>query len=384
MNIYFYVQNFPPLGDNKIKTGPHKASHGLASGLVNCGVEVTILCETDNFSEGSHTTQAGYTIKSFKSFDKPKGNAKKFQISSDLQLYIQQNLDDQSLVILVGIFHPAVYSMSRILHKYGVPYVVAPHDPYNTAIFSKNAYLKLPYWYLFERKVLRQAKAVQVLDSRHGKFLEQRGVNTPFLAIPNGFSPQDVYQETSLEWQSDSHAKLFFLGRIDSHNKGLDLLIDAFAQIAAIEDAHLTIQGPDYGDKKSLQAQVTKLSLGTKVSFLNPDFSKSPSLLIQNYDIFCISSRFEGFSLAALEAMLAGRVLLVSEIAGIAPYIEASGCGVVVKAEVSGIKSGIMQLIQRRSEWKEMGLAGRHYALEHLQWDKIAFAALEEYKKLLS
>jgi glycosyltransferase involved in cell wall biosynthesis len=68
---------------------------------------------------------------------------------------------------------------------------------------------------------------------------------------------------------------------------------------------------------------------------------------------------------------------------GIAPHVEASGCGVVVAPEISKIKSGLIELIQRRSEWKEMGLRGRNYALEHLRWDKIAAETFTKYQKLL-
>ncbi|MEL6165079.1 MAG: glycosyltransferase, partial [Cyanobacteria bacterium J06628_3] len=168
------------------------------------------------------------------------------------------------------------------------------------------------------------------------------------------------------------------------YNKGIDLLIDAFAQISDTRNVHLTIQGPDWGDKAGLEAQVKNLSLQEKVSFLDPDYNQSPAVLMQNHDLVCIPSRFEGFSLSALEAMLAGRVLLVSEIAGISPYVQASGCGVVVKSEVSAIKSGLLQLFEHRSQWKEMGLNGRRYALEHLQWNKIASTALKDYKHLVS
>ncbi|MCG6136143.1 MAG: glycosyltransferase [Nostoc sp. LLA-1] len=383
MNIYLYLKNFPPSGDKvRLPQGTIKAVHGLASGLVKCGAKVKVLCETDPSQKVSYQTEAGYEIIAFGSSNR---NPRKFKISSELQDYIRDNLDETSLVILNGIFHAGVYSLSRVLHKYKVPYIIAPHDPYSPAIFRKNFQLKWPYWFLFERKMLRQAKAIQVLDSRHEEFIRKLGVNTSVLAIPNGFSPKDVYLESSLHWQHDSNlskAKLFFLGRLDSYNKGLDLLIDAFAQLDSRENAYLTIQGPDWGDKQSLQTQVEKLNLGKNISFLDPNFAQSPSLLIQNYDVFCIPSRFEGFSLAALEAMLAGRVLLVSSIAGIAPYVEASDCGVVVTPEVSAIKLGIMKLFQRRSEWKEMGLAGRRYALENLQWDKIASVALKQYQQL--
>ena len=82
--------------------------------------------------------------------------------------------------------------------------------------------------------------------------------------------------------------------------------------------------------------------------------------------------------------MLAGRVLLVSEIAGIAPHVEKCGCGVIVTPGVSSIKSGLIELLKCRSEWQEMGLKGREYALNHLHWDKIATVALDNYKKLLT
>lgn len=379
MKIYLYLKHFPPYGD-KLNEGTTKAVHGLASGLVSAGSQVTVLCESSTSNEEPYRTEAGYEIKCFAT---PNTSSRSFRIPTSFQQYVRNYLDSTCIVILNGIFHSSVYSLSRILKKYRVPYIVAPHDPYSPAIFNKNAFLKWIYWYLLERKMLSQAKAIQVLDARHGKFLNQLRVNTPVLATPNGFSPKDVYPETSLKWQQDGTAQLFFLGRLDAYNKGIDLLLDAFAQIANIEDTQLTIQGPDWGDKKSLQAQATKLSLTEKVSFLHPDYDKSPSLLIQKYDVFCIPSRFEGFSLAALEAMLAGRVLLVSEIAGIAPHVESSGCGVVVAAEVSAIKLGLIKLLQHRSEWKEMGLAGRHYALKYLQWDEIASTALEQYQQLV-
>lgn len=379
MNIHLYLKHFPPHGDN-LNEGTSKAVHGLATGLVNSGAKVTVLCESSVSHDGSYQSEAGYEIKFFATLNE---SSRSFKISSGLKDYVRDVLTVGSIVILNGIFHSSVYALSRILKKYNIPYIVAPHDPYSPAIFTKNAYLKWPYWFLLERRMLKQAKAIQVLDIRHGKFLHKLGLSIPILATPNGFSPQDLCSETSLDWQQNPTVNLFFLGRLDVYNKGIDLLINAFSQITNIEDTKLTIQGQDWGDKKSLEAQTAKLSLHEKVIFLNPDYDQSPALLIQKYDIFCIPSRFEGFSLAALEAMLAGRVLLVSEIAGIAPHVQASGCGVVVAPEVSAIKLGLLQLLQRRTEWKEMGLAGRHYAIENLKWDKIASVALEQYQQLI-
>jgi glycosyltransferase involved in cell wall biosynthesis len=53
-----------------------------------------------------------------------------------------------------------------------------------------------------------------------------------------------------------------------------------------------------------------------------------------------------------------------------------------VDATVASVKSGIEQLIARRSEWREIGLRGRQYVLENFNWQYIARGALEEYRKL--
>jgi glycosyltransferase involved in cell wall biosynthesis len=120
------------------------------------------------------------------------------------------------------------------------------------------------------------------------------------------------------------------------------------------------------------------------VRFLGPDYKLASPRLIAGHDVFCLPSRFEGFGLAALEAMLAGRVLLVSERAGIARHVRASECGVTVEPTAAGVGRGMVALLRRRAEWREMGLAGRRYALANLQWKSIAADALAKYEKLVA
>jgi glycosyltransferase involved in cell wall biosynthesis len=290
---------------------------------------------------------------------------------------------ERCLFVLNGIFHPSVYAVSRALRKHALPYVMAPHDPYHPTIFQKNAHFKWIYWYLVERKMLKKACAVQVLDQRHGELLRRLHVDTPVFEVPNGFSPDDIVPESTLEWNHNGVPEFLFLGRIDSYNKGLDILLNALAQLTEIPEWRLTFQGPDWGDRAGLKEQAQRLQLADRVTFLDPDFATSPAALIAKYDIFCVTSRFEGFSLSALEAMLAGRILLISEIAGIAPHVEASGCGVVVEPEPAPIKAGLLELLKRREQWKEMGLRGRKYALDRLHWTPIAAQALKEYERLI-
>lgn len=377
MKIYFYTKSFPPDCQLLQSEGTRKAVHGLASGLAECGADVTILCEGE--ADGLFAMPEGYSIQCFAT---AKAN-QSFSIPNGLKQFIRQKLDGSNIVVLSGIFQPSIHAVASYLKKCSIPYVMMPHDPYNPAIFRKNAQLKWLYWHLLERRVLVRAKAVQVLDARHATFLHSLRVKTPVIEVPNGFSPADVHAEDTLSWNTENAPQLFFLGRIDAHNKGLDLLLDAFAQMFKSNDVKLTLQGADKGDRQSLEKRATDLAVSDRTRFLSPDYTVSTPLLIKNYDVFCLPSRFEGFGLSALEAMLAGRVLLVSEVAGIAPHVEASGCGVIVAPTVAAIRQGLIELLERRSEWRAMGLKGREYALEHLRWDKIAFAALQQYQKLV-
>lgn len=383
MNLYLYLKHFPPLG-NDLNEGTRKAVHGLATGLVHAGATVTILCE--GIVESTVRSQYGYMIRCFHN---PRSrasdaisNSASFRLAPSVEAFIK-TLQKDNLVILNGIFHRSVYSLSRLLKKYSVPYVVAPHDPYHPAIFKKNAHLKLPYWHLFEKRVLQQALAIQVLDKRHSEWLQQLHIQTPVIEVPNGFSPKDVHSESTLKWSSQGTVNLFFLGRLDTYNKGLDLLLEAFAQVAQVADIKLVIQGPDWGDRATLEAQTAKLGLTDKVTFLKPEYDRSPSQIIADYDIFCIPSRFEGFSLSALEAMLSARVIAISDIAGLAPHVVASQCGVVVQSNVAAIAAGLQNLLKCRSDWQSMGLRGRNYALTRLDWKHIGAVALKDYNQLL-
>ena len=378
IHIALYLKHFPAAGA-PLMGGTTVAVDGLAAGLVQSGADVSVLCEGP--ARSTVTAAAGYTVECFLN-RKPY---RTFFLAPELQRYARERLVRRSGLCLVnGIFHPAAYAMGRLLYRLGVPYVAVPHDAYDPAIFRRNAHLKWPYWYLFERRLLLRARAVQLLDIRYAAFLRRLGVDTPCFEAPNGVTPDAVPAESELRWGSHREpVRLMFLGRIDAYHKGLDLLLAAFARVSGQVDMRLTVQGPDWGDRARLEKQAATAKLADRIEFRPPEYGRS-ARIIGGHDIFCLPSRFEGFGLAALEAMLAGRVLLVSEGAGIARHVRASRCGLTVPPTVAGIENGLQALLRLQPAWQEMGLAGRRYALAHLQWKNIGAAALDRYAHLLA
>jgi glycosyltransferase involved in cell wall biosynthesis len=376
VRLFFYLKHFPPQAD-RFHEGTSKAVHGLAAALVEQGIDVTILCEGP--TPASLRSAAGYRIECFLA----PHTSPAFGLSPGLRAYIDQQLQPTDLVILNGVFHRSLYALSRRLRQQGMRYLVAPHDVYHRAMFQKNPIVKWLYWWLCEQPLLQAAQAVQTLDPRHQTRLRELGITTPIFALPNGFLYQELdpamLAATTQGTFQLAAPRLMFYGRLDAHHKGLDLLIQGFMQ-AALPDCSLTLQGPDEGDRAQL-VQMAR-SAGNAINFLPPNFELAAEAVLSAYDVICLPSRFEGFGLVALEAMLAGRVLLVAETAGIAPYVAACGCGVLIPATVAGVERGIQQLLQCREQWAAMGARGRDYALAHLTWTTVAQQALPRYHQL--
>lgn len=376
MRVHLYLREFPPQGDRLI-TGMIKAVHGLAAGCAANGAQVTVLCEGTVSSR--YESPLGYEILCF-------GNGRRrpgaHSVPPGMRQYLVDNARDLGTVILNSVFNPSVYLIARLLRRINAPYIVAPHDPYHPTIFGTNRHLKWPYWYLREKPMLVHARAVQVLDLRHAEWLRALGVHTPVIETLNGYAPEDVVPEDQLQWRSSGPVRLLYLGRIDSHNKGLDILLDAFALLTREVDAHLTLQGPDWGDRASMERRAKRLGLGSNVEFREPEFDKQAAIITAEHDIFCLPSRFEGFGLSALEAMLSARVLLISDIAGISPHVRAARNGLIIAPDIAHVRQGLLNLISLRDRWQEMGLRGREYALNNLRWERIGADALQQYAAL--
>lgn len=88
------------------------------------------------------------------------------------------------------------------------------------------------------------------------------------------------------------------------HQKGFDLLLQAFARIAhRFPDWTLALWG-EGPERETLERLVHGLGLEGRVHF--PGLSQRPGGWIESADVFVLSSRYEGWGIVLLEAMAAG------------------------------------------------------------------------------
>jgi glycosyltransferase involved in cell wall biosynthesis len=106
-----------------------------------------------------------------------------------------------------------------------------------------------------------------------------------------------------IERTRNEGSRIVATGRL-SHQKGFDLLLEAFAILALeIPNTSLTLFG-DGPERAALTAQAKTLKISDRVFF--PGLTKEPGGWLSEADIFVLSSRYEGFPNVLVEALAFG------------------------------------------------------------------------------
>lgn len=371
MKIANFLSHYPEPG------GGTNAVSGLSRALSRLGCDVTIYSH-NRYLPKQPETEVSVNVLEY-------GRWSAFWPAQSLSNLLGRD-KRPDLLIVNGMFNPWNIPVVQAAKRAGLPYVICPHDPYHPAVLSHNRLRKAVYGALYERRMLNSAAAVQLLAEHHRTYLEHYGVSVAAFWVPNGFDPEDVPETLPKYENNTANCEFLFLGRLDLHMKGLDLLVQAFA--AALKsgelprNARLSIVGRDWGDRKRLEALSHRLSIEGSVIF-HPRVENRWSVLAR-CSVFVLVSRYEGFGLAALEAMTAGKTVIVSSTAGIAPWVSKANAGYIVEPTIDSIRDGLVHAWQTRVEWNKRGEAGREYAYRHLTWNHAAKTALKCYERLLA
>ncbi|HSJ10220.1 MAG TPA: glycosyltransferase family 4 protein [Longimicrobiales bacterium] len=170
---------------------------------------------------------------------------------------------------------------------------------------------------------------------------------------------------------------LLYFGRLDWFHKGLDIVLDAFAiLVQAWPHVRLRIAGRGRDAARVAEA-VAQRGIGGSVDLLGAVSDDERDRLFAGARAMLMPSRFEGFGLAAAEAMAAGVPVVASDAGSLPEVLDAPHGGIVVPhCDAHSFARAVDALLHDDAARAALG-DGARAAAGRFRWDAVAQRHLE-------
>jgi glycosyltransferase involved in cell wall biosynthesis len=137
----------------------------------------------------------------------------------------------------------------------------------------------------------------------------------------------------------------------------MDVLLRSLAEIPG---AGLVVVG-DGPERESLERWAQALGLSDRVCFQG--WQKDARRHLTTFDVFALASRFEGFPLVIVEAMLAGLPVVATNVGSVSEAVLDQRTGVLVDSEnAAALTAALGSLLADPELRRRMGAEGRERA----------------------
>jgi glycosyltransferase involved in cell wall biosynthesis len=168
------------------------------------------------------------------------------------------------------------------------------------------------------------------------------------------------------------------VGRL-AFQKGFDVLIRAMREV---DNATLVLIG-DGADRTELQTLARQVGVADRTIWAG--WSEDARSHVRSFDVFVLPSRFEGFPLAVLEALLAEKPVVATDVGSVGEAVITGETGVLVPPDDAGaLAAAIRQLLADDQLQRRMGVRGRQLVLSRFTAAHMARSFSELYDELLA
>ena len=283
------------------------------------------------------------------------------------------------IVVFHQIYAPEYISISRILRKAKIPYVILPHGSLTAEAQKKKRLKKLLGNILF-RPFVNGAIAIQCLsetEKETSKVKPQKFIGT------NGIVMPDKQKESF----STGKLKFVYVGRLDWFHKGLDILLDAFKLLKDTpykDQCELCIYGPDYqGRYAHIEQMIADRDLKDLVALHPAVFGSEKEGILLDSDVFIQTSRFEGMPMGILEALSYGLPCLITTGTTLGDFVEGYHAGWVAETDAQSVFNQLVCTLNEKNTLLDKSEKAKKLITEKFAWEAISKDALKNYHSMI-
>jgi Glycosyltransferase len=265
--------------------------------------------------------------------------------------------------------------------KRHIPYIIVPRSHFTAQAQQHKWFKKWLGNLIYFKRMVRKAAAVQYLTKQE-QLESGSGWNKHSFVLSNGIALPKI---SSRVFSTDK-IQATYIGRVEIYQKGLDILLKA---ISALQDkmrkAHFTLEiyGPEQENAYAvLKALANSLNIQDLILIKKPVFGEEKAKVLQQTDVFIMTSRFEGHPMGLIEALAYGLPCVATTGTNIRPEIEAYNAGWTADNTVENIAFALEKMLQEREQFLQKGTNARKLAKQY-DWDQIAQQSHRIYKEII-
>jgi len=237
---------------------------------------------------------------------------------------------------------------------------------------------------LFPGKI--KAETMLVANDRTKQALPTGVQGTIIELVENGVDFSVWRSDSTASKQPNQQINFVFLGRLADW-KGVDLLLEAFATVAAQTDAVLEIIG-DGEMRGELEAQTARLGIDSRVVFSGWLSQEECARKLQQAHVLVLPSLREPGGAVVMEAMAVGLPVIATNWGGPADYLDSTS-GILVEPAskegfINGLTDAMLKLAKSPKLRQSMGTAGRERVRQNFDWERKVDRILEIYQETLT
>lgn len=288
------------------------------------------------------------------------------------------------MVVFHGYYHIEMVGLSKKLRKANIPYIVVPHGSLTCKAQHTKYIKKLIGNLLIFNSYRNNALAIQ--------FLSDLEKNRSKVKIRNFIGTNGIYLPAERKKIINREQITFtYIGRLDTHIKGLDLLIDAVSKIKQYlidNKCVFNLYGPinsAYQKKvNDINNMIQQTGTENIIKIHNAVFDDDKNNILLESDIFIQTSRTEAMPMGILEALSYGIPCLVTEGTTLGGLIEEYDAGWSCDTTAEAIAKAIECAVSEKEQYAKKSENAIKIIEERYLWNKISEDTVKNYLTLIN